>query len=184
MQNLNLTSQNKILIISFVVLLVLWLILTVKNNSATEESSSEKPKTFYADTLIPKGFVLIPIDLANVEAVAGLIDQFGIVDLYSGTENNSVLVANRVKILRAPLNQNKYAVMVTEASSHELIKIKGPFLAVVQNRFTKDVTRDNTKNATKNEVAKPAQSASYSGLKKAQAAKAQVEIEYYQGGSR
>ena len=176
LQNLKLTSQNKILIISFVVLLVAWGVLSVKNKSADEESPPEKNKTFYADTLIPKGFVLIPIDLANVEAVAGLIDQFGVVDLYSGPENNSVLVASRVKILRAPLNQNKYAVMVPEASSQELMKIKGPLLAVVQNRFAKENTR--------NEVSKPAQPPKSGVIKKIPAAAAAVEIEYYQGGSR
>ena len=171
-QNLKLTSQNKILITSFVVLLVLWGILSVKNKSAGEESVPEKNKTFYADTLIPKGFVLIPIELANVESVAGLIDQFGVVDLYSGPENNSVLVASRIKILRAPLNQNKYAVMVSETFSQELMKIKGPFLAVVQNRFAKE------------EGAKPAKATKPVVLKTFQASVVPVEIEYYQGGSR
>lgn len=172
LQNLKLTSQNKILIFSFVALLVLWGVLSAKNKSAAEESAPEKIKTFYADTLIPKGFVLIPIELANVEAVAGLIDQFGVVDLYSGPENNSVLVASRIKILRAPLNQNKYAVMVPESFSQELMKIKGPLLAVVQNRFAKE------------EVAKPAKTTKPAVLKKVPTSVALVEIEYYQGGSR
>lgn len=176
LQNLKLTSQNKILMVSFVALLTLWGILSMKTNGTAEESGPEKNKTFYADTLIPKGFVLIPIELANADAVAGLIDQYGVVDLYSGPENNSVLVASRIKILRAPLNQNKYAVMVPESFSQELMRIKGPLLAVVQNRFAKDT------------VAKPAKPPKPKDtivfLKKVTTSAVPVEIEYYQGGSR
>lgn len=180
LQNLKLTSQNKILAFSFVILIILWALLSTKNNNAKEEYPPEKNKTFYADTLIPKGFVLIPVDLANVEAVAGLIDQFGVVDLYSGPENNSVLVASRVKILRAPLNPNKYAVMIPETQSQDMMRIKGPLLAVVLNRFAKS------------EIVKPAQTLPVQAIKKvpapAQSPKQgqypQIEIEYYQGGSR
>lgn len=176
LQNLKLTPQNKILMISFIALLVLWGILSAKNNGAQEEPAPEKNKTFHADTLIPKGFVLIPIELANAEAVAGLIDQFGVVDLYSGPDNNSVLVASKIKILRAPLNQHKYAVMVSESFSKEMMKVKGPLLAVVQNRFATDTARDA--------VTKPQKTAETIVLKKAPASSGPVEIEYYQGGSR
>ena len=158
-QNLKLTSQNKILIISFVVLLVLWGILSVKNKNAGEESVPEKNKTFYADTLIPKGFVLIPIELANFESVSALIDQFGVIDLYAGAPQmaGSVKVVSRVKILRAPLNPNLFAILVSENSSAEIMKKPGPFWAVVQNRQSAEQLK--TDRPVKN-----------------------VQIEYYKGG--
>lgn len=180
LQNLKLTAQNKILIISFAGLLGLWGILSVKNGGTSDESAPEKNKTLYADTLIPKGFVLIPIELANADAVSGLIDQFGVVDLYSGPENSSLLVASKVKILRAPLNPNKYAVMVSETFSHDLMKIKGPLSAVVQNRFAKDIPVAAGKVADIT-LAKPLVAAA---VIKTPAATNPVEIEYYQGGSR
>lgn len=180
LQNLKLTAQNKILMISFAGLLGLWGILSVKNGSTPSESAPEKNKTFYADTLIPKGFVLIPIELANAEAVSGLIDQFGVVDLYSGPENNSLLVASKIKILRAPLNPNKYAVMVSETLSQDIMKLKGPLSAVVQNRFAKDIPQKAGKDA---EI-KPAKPAMAAVVKKIPVSTIPVEIEYYQGGSR
>lgn len=175
--NLKLTSQNKILLISFVVFIFLYFILNSKNREASkEELLTEKKRPLYADTLIPKGQVLIPIELANAEAVAGLIDQYGMIDLYSGVENNSVLIASRIKILRAPLNQNQYAVMVSETHSREIMKFKGPFVAVVQNRFAKnDNPSAQAKTATELISSRPAI--------KPDLRVNHIEIEYYQGGN-
>lgn len=170
-QSLQLNPQNKILLISFIIFILLYLILKEKNK---EPHVATENKPLYADTLIPKGQVLVPIELANLEAVSGLIDQYGIIDLYGGPENSSALIASRVKILRAPLNPNQYAVMVTEILSQEIMKYKGPFWAVIQNRFTQN-ERAETKNKSevKNLAVKP------KGKVDLQTSK--IEIEYHQG---
>ena len=170
-QNLQLNPQNKILLISFVIFVLLFFILKAKNKEAPVESEN---KPLYADTLIPKGQVLVPIVLANIEALAGLIDQYGIIDLYGGPENSSVLIASRVKILRAPLNPNQYAVMVTESLSQEIMKYKGPFWAVVQNRFSQSEKSDvKNKPEEQHLITKPAAKPDFQTSK--------IEIEYYQG---
>ena len=179
---LRLTLQNKILIASFVIFIILYFILSSRNReTANGADSKEKNKPLYADTLIPKGQVLIPIELANVDAVAGLIDQFGIVDLYTGNDGHSVLIASRIKILRAPLNQNQYAVMVAESFSPEMMKNKGPFFAVVQNRFAKDeIQKPEAKSDKKTEL----KMRPVPPVAKNQAQVNPVEIEYYQGAIR
>ncbi len=95
--------------------------------------STEK---IYADTFIPKGFVLVPIELANFDSVSALIDQFGVIDLYAGAPQiaGSVKISSRIKILRAPLNPQLFAVLVPEKDSSSIMKRTGPFWAVVQNR--------------------------------------------------
>ena len=165
LQNLQLTTQNKILLISVLTFVLLYFILNAKNKAAP--LATEK-KPLYADTLIPKGQVLVPLNFANIEALASLIDHYGIIDLYTGTENNSVLIASRIKILRAPLNPNQYAVMVTEDLSQEIMKYQGPFLAVVQNRFAQ----------TENPIAKKDTKKLAAGFKERTQG---IEIEYYTG---
>lgn len=157
LSNFPLTPQNKILLVSLVVFATLYFVL----NSKTEAPKPETKAT-NADTFIPKGQVLVPTELANAEAVAGLIDQFGIVDLYF----DSNLVAERAKLLRAPLNKNQYAVMVSETLSREIMKYKGPFTAVVQNRYSKEE--------------KPKKMPPPKPLEKTYV-QTRVEIEYYQG---
>jgi hypothetical protein len=131
----NISLQNKVLAASFVLFLIVYLTL----NSKTEKRASAH-EAVYADTLIPKGFVLVPIELANLNAVASLINQFGVIDLYGGdSEANSVQIASRIKILRAPLNPNQYAVLVTEDLSKQIMRYKGPYWAVVQNREAEPV---------------------------------------------
>jgi hypothetical protein len=126
----NISLQNKVLAASFILFLIVYLTL----NSKTEKPTTAH-EPVYADTLIPKGFVLVPIELANLNAVASLINQFGVIDLYGGdSETNSVQIASRIKILRAPLNPNQYAVLVTEDLSKQIMRFKGPYWAVVQNR--------------------------------------------------
>lgn len=138
-QNIKINFQNKILLISFLIFVILYLIISMKNKSSSTESEK---KPLYADTLIPKGYVLIPIELANKDAVAGLINQYAIVDLYTGTEGSSILLARRVKLIQAPLNPNQYAVMVPENFSHNIMKYKESLWAIVQNRLDQN---DDTK---------------------------------------
>lgn len=168
-QSLQLNPQNKILLISFIIFILLYLVLKEKNK---EPPVVTENKPLYADTLIPKGQVLVPIELANIEALTGLIDQYGIIDLYGGSENNSILIASRVKILRAPLNPNQYAVMVTETLSQEIMKYKGPFWAVVQNRFAQNKKSEN-KPDVQDSTIKPAAKPDFQTRK--------IEIEYYEG---
>ncbi len=129
------SQQNKLLALSFLILILVYFIFAPKKDS----SIPIKNDRIYADTLIPKGFVLIPIELANAETVSALMDQYGVVDLYSGTAatKGNKKIASKVKILRAPLNPNQYAVLVPDELSNLIMSSAGPFWAVVQNHETK-----------------------------------------------
>lgn len=129
------SQQNKILLCSFIFLIVVYLIFGLK----TETVGQNKMEKIYADTMIPKGFVLIPIELANVDTVSALMGQFGVVDLFTGSMNQkgNRKLASKVKLLRAPLNPNQYAVLVPESLSQLIMSSSGPFWAVVQNRDAK-----------------------------------------------
>jgi hypothetical protein len=131
-KKMKISQQNKTLIFSFVIFLAVSILYSFTKEK-TPETKNEK---IYADTFIPKGFVLVPVELSNLEAVSALINQFGVIDLYAGTPQSqgSKKVASRVKILRAPLNPNQYAVLVPEAISGQIMKTSGPFWAVVQNK--------------------------------------------------
>ncbi|MBY0554681.1 hypothetical protein K2P97_09135 [bacterium] len=167
---LQMTPQNKILAGSFIVFLILYFTL---NNRTNKKTATE---TIYADTLIPKGYVLVPIELANLNAVAGLINQFGVIDLYGGdTEQNSVQIATRIKILRAPLNPNQYAVLVTENLSKQIMKFKGPFWASIQNRSAEPTSVDQTSIAAHDLQILPEQRPTSSKTKSLK----NIEIEYY-----
>ncbi|MNL69084.1 hypothetical protein D3C87_1938990 [compost metagenome] len=42
-------------------------------------------------------------------------------------------MGSKLKLLRAPLNPQQYAVLVKDAESSRLLSYSGPYLAVVQN---------------------------------------------------
>ena len=154
-QKMKISKQNKILLLSFLVFSAFSMIYSFSKKSEPEKSADK----IYVDTFIPKGYVLIPLELANYESVSALIDQFGVIDLYAGSPQmaGSVKIATRVKMLRAPLNPNLFAILVAEENSSQIMKSTGPFWAVVQNRQTageKTQTKENRK----------------------------IQIEYYKGG--
>jgi hypothetical protein len=170
------TNSHKILAVSLVALVILGFMLSKKN--ADTPSKIESPDV-NADTLIPHGYVLVPLELANLAAVAGLINQYGVVDLYA----ESKLVASHVKILRAPLNPNQYAALVTENISRELMQYKMSFWAVVQNRNVSTAlppqpspTAASAPIAVELEKIKPVT------IRQRKNLTTKVEIEYYQEG--
>lgn len=91
------------------------------------------------DTYIPAGFVLVPIQLSNAEALDSMIGSAGVVDLFIPDLKNpgrSKKIAEHIKILRAPLNPNQFAVLALEDTSSQLVHYDGAYFAVVQNPKT------------------------------------------------
>ncbi len=116
--------------------------LVVKNNDQ-----------IFADTILPKGFILFPIRLENIEAIQGVIHQFGIIDVYTANQPGrpSKKVLSKIKILQAPYNPNEYALLLAESLSSKMMAEVGPFLGVIQNRsVSTDISEAKPKTESKN----------------------------------
>lgn len=99
------------------------------------EKPLEKPEISSVDTLIPEGYVLVPIDIQNYASLDSMMGAFGVVDLYvqTGDRGASRKVAQKVKILRAPLNPSQFAVLIREENSSEIAAYPGSFFVMMQN---------------------------------------------------
>ncbi len=124
--------QNRILLIAMAAMLVI--IGFVKLHSSTEPTVVSPSS---ADTYIPEGFVLVPIEIQNSESFSSLIGDFAVVDLFRGPHSQPV--GRRLKMLRAPLNPQQFAVLVPEAEVSSLLQNAGAFWVAIQNpNMTKD----------------------------------------------
>lgn len=101
------------------------------------ENTPQKSSSDSVDTVIPFGFVLVPVELINQEALTSIISDHAIIDLFSTAslgQKGGIRVGKKLKLIRAPLNPEKFAVLVTEEEAAALMSINGPFSAVIQNR--------------------------------------------------
>lgn len=121
--------KNRALLIAFGIMLLIILVSSLYGDTKTEPPSNQEMGT--ADTYIPEGFVLVPIELQNAETLSSMIGEFAVVDLFQGPQSKRV--GKRLKILRAPLNPNQYAVLVPEAEVPTLMSHPGPYWAAIQN---------------------------------------------------
>lgn len=107
--------------------------------SSKENPASSEFDSF--DTVIPKGFVLIPIDVQNSESLDRILGNFGQVNLYASSSNGDFqnsqkpgqLIARNIKILRAPLDPREYAVLAPEEDVGHILSFPQPFVIAVQN---------------------------------------------------
>jgi hypothetical protein len=103
---------------------------------ADEPAASALPAAMQVDTHIPKGFVLIPIEVQNYEALDSILGRYGIVDLYqaAGPADGGVqrLVARNVRLLRAPQNPSHFAVLVPETDAHDVLRHGGLFTVTIK----------------------------------------------------
>jgi hypothetical protein len=111
--------------IALMLIIILGVYLTSSNSPALQEAEAS------ADTYIPEGFVLVPIELQNAESLSSLISNYAVVDLFRGP--SSQRVGKRLKLLRAPLNPQQFAVLVPEAEVSTLMSTPGPYWAAIQN---------------------------------------------------
>jgi hypothetical protein len=103
------------------------------NSSATP--MEENKHRAQVDTFIPKGFVLVPIEVQNYEALDSILGQFGVVDLFQGGgpgHPQQRLVARNVRILRAPQNPAHFAVLVQEGEVSGILKNSPIFTVIVR----------------------------------------------------
>lgn len=87
------------------------------------------------DTHIPRGFVLVPIEVQNYEALDSILGRFGLVDLFQGQNTQGLrqrLVMRNVRMLRAPRNPSHFAVLVREVDVAEVLRFGGPFTVIVK----------------------------------------------------
>lgn len=127
--------------------LLLFCIIYFSQGSSEPKKLAESP-----DTYIPAGFVLVPIDVVNKDALQSLLGNFGVVDLYIPAMEPGKLgrkAATRVKILRAPLNPEEFAVLVREGEAPQLVHHDSGYFVVIQNpkqrgtKIVKPISRRN-----------------------------------------
>ncbi len=130
----NKSKFNQAVIFFFVLgLLSLWISYYPVEKSPTHSENFNHDES--VDTFIPKGFVLVPLDLSNLESLNSFIGQAGVVDLYKSKDGQKgTKVATRVKIIRAPLNPQLFAALVPEEKSSDLLNYNEALFAVVQNK--------------------------------------------------
>jgi len=117
-----------------------------------EVGPSERGATSGVDTVIPAGFVLVPIELQNYEALDSILGQFGRIDLFAvHTDGRRVqkAVGRNVKILRAPQNPSRFAVLIPEDKTSSLLAHGGLFYAVL-----KPTSQAGTEIETENDAEK------------------------------
>ena len=143
-------KNNLHLVIAFGVL------ITVAVVSAYTQDKKDSPisRPVEVDTIIPKGYVLVPLELENKEAITSVIQNFGIIDLFSGNPESRQArkVASRIKIIRAPYNPNLFAALVKESLSERIMKESGPFFAVIQNKSELEGDNEELPIKTKNNI--------------------------------
>ncbi len=130
-----LKANQKLILVILIFGLVAFLWENNKSDTAAKHEESRKS----VDTFIPVGFVLVPIQLSNAEALDSMIGSSGVVDLFIPDIKKlgrNKKIAEHIKILRAPLNPNQFAVLVPEAISGQLVHYEGAYFAVVQNPKT------------------------------------------------
>ena len=117
--------------------LIFGLIILLIFHEPQEKNQEAAPPTGAIDTLIPAGHNLIPIEIENLEQVNGLIDRFAVVNIYQVShdqQTKSKLVGKNMKLIRAPLNPQVFAVLIKDEEQERMMSFPGPFRIVIQNR--------------------------------------------------
>lgn len=120
-------KNKNYLIITFVALL-----LSALNSFLDLKDSSKKeglpPKP--TEILIPKGHVLIPIDVQNIKQLDSLFGKFGFINLYSKGQ----LIARNLRALRTDQESQSLSLLITEQQTQHILNAKPPFFASLQSK--------------------------------------------------
>ncbi len=139
-----LNDEKKVFFIISLISLVMVFLISQNdsdNQTASKTESANIRASASIDTYIPRGFVLIPIEVKNLETLDSLLDTHGVVNIYSSIKNgfnepqgfSTKPIARRIKIIRSPKNPLKFAVLAPEDQSSQIVKAPSPFYVTIQN---------------------------------------------------
>jgi hypothetical protein len=129
-----LNIKIKYLVIAFVILGAVTLLLDQNSKGATRPTDPTS-----VDTYIPEGMTLVPIEIQNIEALKNILGDFGVIDLYLPSYEDHrppQKIASGIKIMRAPLNPDVFAVLVREENAAQIAQHPGAFFVTVLNPNT------------------------------------------------
>lgn len=97
---------------------------------------NKTPSNLSLDHLIPKGFVLIPIEISNHKDIMNIIGAYGVVDLYAYSKETGlpeIQTASVLKIIPPETEEGDFIALVPEKEAIHLFNYSEPFYAVIQN---------------------------------------------------
>lgn len=135
-------GQKNKLILFFIIGLLLMGFSRIRNQDADMQNNR-----FQIDTIIPVGYVLIPIKLLNAESISAVIGSHGVADIYTTIQGEkSRLLFSRAKIIKSAVEDSTFSVLVKETKAHLLSQNDNPFFAAVQNPKAKAIETDLNRN--------------------------------------
>lgn len=124
--------------IKFSMMFLILAVLTYFVSKAdTPPPKPQEEEVVQLDSLIPEGFVLLPLDLVNREALSSIMGSTAVIDLFTvnaQTLSPSKKIATRIKIIRTPRNPDQFALLVRENETPQILNYAGPYFAVIQNK--------------------------------------------------
>ena len=99
----------------------------------------EAPPPPSVSEMIPKNFVLLPVQISNSEDLDGLMDSYGVLDLYSisaETGRTGDRAASGLKVLISGDSSDdslRFAALIPGDQVSLFFEHQGPFYAVLQN---------------------------------------------------
>lgn len=145
--------------------------LTIQHNLPLNSKEFVPPKPndntrVQLDTFIPKGFVLVPLEISNLESIEDLIGSYGLADLYPTLQNDRFQsstrsktfhhlkpLASRVRLIRAPNNSKLFGVLISEEERALILKLSDPVFAVLHNPNSIDEKNDQKTSQNQKETA-------------------------------
>ena len=170
MKFLNSEHANKVIVFCFAAVVIAY--ARFHRAETGDKPAEVRANTPSPDTFIPAGHVLVPIQIENAESVTGLIENFGVVDLYVNKSEGGGYerVAEKIKLIRAPANPGQFAVLVRAEDSKRLMQIRTSFWVVLQNRQTLSAKVEDFPTAKSAETRAQARS---------EAKRQKITVEYY-----
>lgn len=119
-----------------VLLIPLIAALIVFQSCAPSTVKEADPTSYEPDSLIPKGYVLIPVQLENHQSIESMVGAQSIVNIYAVKPGQSEgqLLGRNLRMVRAPLNPQQFAVLVPESKVSRFMSQQGNLQAVLQNK--------------------------------------------------
>ena len=104
------------------------------SSSSLRGSSKKTPVSL--DQMVPKGFVLVPLEISNGEDLFSFIGAYAVVDLYLDSKRVGLpeqQVASQVRVFPPQLEEGLWTALIPEKEVIHLFEYVSAFYAVIQN---------------------------------------------------
>lgn len=130
-----LSFDSKLILCGTILFILSFLATEYKKNNIKPSGDTAKTHEQNLNEMIPKGYMIYPIDVINASSLHAMMGSFAYVNLYAPRkrQKGTKLIGKNLKIIRSPKDPEQFALVIKESDYINQLEPQNKYYVTIKN---------------------------------------------------